>query len=554
MAGLLVSRMGHHCGSRQGLNLYEDEKGNINGWCFSCRQYEPDPLGGNTLEKAGIERTAKSPEEIKKELDEIGQYPIKGLDDRKIGLGTMRYFNCHVSLDQERQEDVEVHYYPYHEIGSGELSGYKVRIVEGKRIFSLGSVKNVYPFGWQQAIASGSPRVYITEGEIDAMSLFAELMKKNKQSAQYADNIPAVVSIPHGAASASRDIGKILPELRKHFKEVVLVFDQDDPGRAAVEAVHKILPEAKVATVPGKDVNDCVLNGHIKALINAVMFQASSPKNTRVVMGSELAVAAKERPTMGLSWPWQGMTKLTRGIRRGEVYYIGSGVKMGKSEVVNALAVHMMTEHNAPVFLVKPEEAKEQTYKRLVGKAAGRIFHDPDIPFDEEAFDAAEPTIGDKAIILDSYQFVDWNTLKLDISYVVKEYGVKDIIIDPITVFTAGMNAAEANDFLIQMSQDLAAMAKDLDFTAYIFCHLKAPTQGEPHERGGEVLSTQFTGSRGMMRSCHMMIGMSGNKSPDIPEEDRNIRKLTILEDRAFGVSGSVSLYWDKRTGKFIEL
>ena len=56
------------------------------------------------------------------------------------------------------------------------------------------------------------------------------------------------------------------------------------------------------------------------------------------------------------------------------------------------------------------------------------------------------------------------------------------------------------------------------------------------------------------MRSCHMMIGMSGNKSPDLPEDDRNIRKLTILEDRAFGVSGSVSLYWDKRTGKFIEL
>lgn len=551
--GILCGRTGHSCGSRQGLNLYEEPDGRITGFCFSCKAYEPNPLGGNTMEQAKIERTTKSPEEIQKELEEIASYPIKGLDDRKIGAGTMKYFGCRVSLDGERQEEVEVHYYPYDDITTGELSGYKVRIVEGKRIFSLGGLKNVYPFGWKQALESGSPRLYITEGEIDAMSLFSVIMQKNKGT-QYEGNTPAVVSIPHGAASASRDISKILPELRKHFKEVVLVFDQDDAGRASVEDVLRILPEAKVATVPGKDVNDCVVNGHIKALINAVMFNATKHKNTRVVMGSELAMAAKERPTMGLSWPWQGMTKLTRGIRRGEVYYIGSGVKMGKSEVVNALAVHMMTEHNAPVFLVKPEEAKEQTYKRLVGKAAGRIFHDPDIPFDEEAFDAAEPTIGDKAIILDSYQFVDWNTLKLDISYVVKEYGVKDIIIDPITVFTAGMNAAEANDFLIQMSQDLAAMAKDLDFTAYIFCHLKAPTQGEPHERGGEVLSTQFTGSRGMMRSCHMMIGMSGNKSPDIPEEDRNIRKLTILEDRAFGVSGSVSLYWDKRTGKFIEL
>ncbi|QHJ80967.1 MAG: primase DnaG/twinkle, TOPRIM domain [Caudoviricetes sp.] len=550
---IIVGKTGHSCGSRRGLNLYEEPDGRITGWCFSCKTFEPDPLGGNTMEQAKIERTVKSPEEIQKELEEIAAYPVKGLDDRKIGLGTMNYFGCKVSLDQERQEKVEVHYYPYEDINSREVSGYKVRVVEGKKIFSLGSVKNVYPFGWKKALESGSPRLYITEGEIDAMSLFSVIMQKNKGT-QYEENIPAVVSVPHGAASASRDIGKILPELRKHFKEVVLVFDQDDAGRASVADVHKILPEAKVANVPGKDVNECVLNGHIKALINAVMFQASTPKNTRVVMGSELAEAAKERPQMGLSWPWDGMTKLTRGIRRGEVYYIGSGVKMGKSEVVNALAAHMMIEHDSPVFLVKPEEDKAQTYKRLVGKVAGRIFHDPDIPFDEEAFDAAEPMIGDKAIILDSYQFVDWKTLKLDISYVVKEYGVKDIIIDPITVFTAGMNAAEANDFLIQMSQDLAAMAKDLDFTAYIFCHLKAPTQGEPHERGGEVLSTQFTGSRGMMRSCHMMIGMSGNKSPDIPEDDRNIRKLTILEDRAFGASGSVSLYWNKRTGQFVQL
>src|SRR3546814_15551136 len=79
----------------------------------------------------------------------------------------------------------------------------------------------------------------------------------------------------------------------------------------------------------------------------------------------------------------------------------------------------------------------------------------------------------------------------------------------PITCFTAGMTASEGNDFLVKMAMEIALLAKELDFTAYLFDHLNAPKTGEPHERGGEVLSIQFTDSRAMMRACHMMNGRS---------------------------------------------
>ena len=171
-----------------------------------------------------------------------------------------------------------------------------------------------------------------------------------------------------------------------------------------------------------------------------------------------------------------------------------------KSEVVDSIGEHIIVHDGLPVLFCKPEQAPVRTYKNLVGKAAGRIFHDPNIPFDEAAYDQFEPLIGDKAIILDSYQIVDWDTLKDDIRYACTAEKVKDIIIDPITCFTAGMSAGETNEFLTGMARDLSSMSKDLDFTAYIFCHLKAPTTGLPHERGGQVLSTQFTGSRSMMR------------------------------------------------------
>lgn len=325
-SGINVGRMAHHCGSRQGLNLFEQENGNIDGFCFSCKTYEPDPLNGNTMEKAGIARTAKTKEEIENELNEIDTYPVAALPTRKISKATMEYFKCRVSLDQERQENVEMHFYPYKGLKGGR--GYKVRLVEGKRIWSVGSMKDVFPFGWDQAIGSGSKKLYITEGEIDAMSLFGAIMQR-QHGTQYANDMPAVISIPHGAAGADKDLAKIQGEIRKYFKEIILVFDMDDAGRKAVEETLKIFPDAKVANLPQKDVNECVLEGNIKALFNAVVFNAEKPKNTRLIDADDLFESAKEQAVFGLSWPWAKTTEQTRGIRFGETIYIGAGAKMG---------------------------------------------------------------------------------------------------------------------------------------------------------------------------------------------------------------------------------
>lgn len=347
-----------------------------------------------------------------------------------------------------------------------------------------------------------------------------------------------------------------MPKIKKHFKEVSICFDNDEAGEKAKAEVCKLFPEITVITLPCKDANECLIQGAetTKAAFAAMTFKATKANNIRLLRGTQLREAARAAPVMGLSWPWEGLTKLTRGIRRGETYYFGAGVKMGKSELVNSIADHLIRVHDLPVFMCKPEEPTAKTYQMLVGKAAGRIFHDPDRPFDYEAFDTAEPLIGDKAIIVDSYQFIGWDSLKSDIIYACNNDGVKDVIIDPITCLTIGKNASETNEFLINMAAELSSMSKDHDFTAYLFCHLKAPDTGPTHERGGHVLSTQFTGSRAMMRSCNMMIGLEGNKDPDLPPIERNMRKIVVLEDRNLGVVGNISLYWDDKTGLFNEV
>ena len=49
------------------------------------------------------------------------------------------------------------------------------------------------------------------------------------------------------------------------------------------------------------------------------------------------------------------------------------------------------------------------------------------------------------------------------------------------------------------------------------------------------------------------MIGVEGDKSPDLTKEEKNMRDLVLLEDREFGQTGRFPIYWDYKTGLFNE-
>jgi len=537
------------CNSASGLQVFQKDDGTYDGYCFACGTYVPDPYHDKPKDYKP-QAVVKSKQEIEAEIKEVGTYTTVDLPDRKLKKEYLEYFGVKIGLSEADGETPVTHYYPYR-IGE-ELIGYKVRLIENKRMWAIGSTKGADFFGWDKAVQTGGKKLFVTEGELDAVALF-QIFKEQNKGTQYAEYNPAIVSLSNGAGGASRQFAKMLPEIRKYFKEIVLVFDNDSPGKQATEDVLKLAPDALVATLPSKDANQCVIDGRNKAAYNACQFNAQKPKNTRLVSGNDLHESSKEPPQYGVSWPWEHITKATRGIRLGETIYIGAGQKQGKSEIVNTLAAHFIKEHGWKVFLVKPEESNKKTYKLVAGKLVGKFFHDPNKPFDEDAYDKAGEVLKDKLFMLNLYQHVGWDTLKADIRSAAAE-GCKAIVIDPITNLTNGMDAASANVKLQEIAQELSAMALDLNVVIFIFCHLRNPDSGPPHERGGEVLSSQFAGSRAMARSCNLMLGLEGNRDPNLAPEERNLRTLVLLEDREFGETGRYKLYWDASTGLFNEI
>jgi twinkle protein len=540
--GICVEKIGS-------IQIFQKEDGTYDGYDFATGKFIPDPYHDKPKGYKPI-RLVKSPEQISEEIQEINEYATHELKARKLRRESLEYFGIKIGVSEEDGVTPYSHYYPYTK--DGKITGYKVRLIEDKRMWSVGELKDVNLFGWDKAVQAGGKKLFITEGELDAVALF-QIFKDHNKGTPYADLCPAIVSLAHGAGGAAKELGKAIKDIRAVFKEIILVFDMDAPGKKAADEVIRIIPEAMVATLPAKDANDCLIEGRSKAAYNACQFNAQKPKNTRLVSGDDLHEKAKEPPVYGVSWPWRHITEATRGIRLGETIYIGAGQKQGKSEVVNTLAAHFIHEHNWKVFLVKPEEANNKTYKLVAGKLAGKIFHDPNKPFDVDAYDKAGEILRGHLFMLNLYQHVDFGTLKGDIRQAALE-GCKAIMIDPITNFTNGMDAASANTKLQEIAQELAAMALDLNVVIFIFCHLRNPDAGPPHERGGEVQSSQFAGSRAMARSCNLMLGLEGNRDPNLTPEERNMRTLVLLEDREFGETGRYKLYWNKDNGLFVEI
>ena len=553
-----MTKLPHECGSRSGLQVFADEDtGELTGFCFACSTYVHDPMGkGKKLDDIPEkQRLGKTKEEIEEELAVIANCKAIDLPDRKLRASILNYYGIKIGMSEQDGKTPMFHFYPYYK--DGELVAYKVRHIETKNMWTVGNQRDVDLFGWQQAIATGAQRLIITEGELDAVALRRIFEIYTKE--QYVDNMPAICSLPHGASAAGKDLAKLMPKIRKYFKKVSFCFDDDKAGQQALEDACKIVPDATVITLPAKDANECLIKGLGKAAFNAAQWKDDKVKNTRLVFGEDLHEEAREQAKFGeLTWPWEHIQKITRGIRYGETIYIGAGVKMGKSELLNALGAHFIKNHGIKIFMAKPEEANKKTYKLLAGKMEGHIFHDPEVEFDYEAYDRAGNLLEGKLAMVNLYQHLGWESLEADI-YAAASWGAKAIFIDPITNLTNGMQSSDANVALQEYAQKLSALALDLGVVVFIFCHLKAPSQGDDHEHGGDVLSSQFAGSRAMMRSCNLMIGLEGDKSPlnkdgvERSLQEKNMRDLVLLEDREFGQTGKFPIYWDYHTGLFNE-
>lgn len=565
-----IDKLPHGCGTTRGLQVFADEEtGDVNGFCFACSTFVANPYGDPVKVDEIDLPPPKTQEEIEEEIQDVLSYTTVDLKERKLRAEDLEFFGIKVALSEMDGETPTATYFPVTK--NGELSGYYVRTLGDKKYqFSIGDVKKGEPLGWSQAKKSGAYKIIITEGGYDMVAVRGIFRRYGNEEYQ-----PAIISLPNGVNSVDSSLGPLARQIKTQFKEVILAFDMDEKGQDAVRKATALLPGAKVATLPEKDANDCVIKGASKAAYTALNFGASLSKNTKIITADHaLHVRARTpQPYGSLTWPFPLANKMFRNLHTGKTMYIGAGVKMGKSVLIDTMTGHFIKEDGVRVTLIQPEAGSpEEQYKRIAGQIVGKVFHDPEVGFDYDAYDRAEEILSGKLDLIEAYQYLNWGALKEDIIMSAR-MGSKVVVLDPLTNLTAGMDSGEANAFLTGLTRDMSALAKEEDIAFIITSHLKAPDgsiaqdtrakmyrEGKyvglgncPHERGGSIYSNQFTGSRAMMQACDLMLGLEGNKDPELPEHISSLRWLTVLEDRMFGNTGSIPLFYNENTASYRE-
>jgi twinkle protein len=543
------------CGGSS-LQVFKKEDGTYDGYCFSnCEpknKYKENPYEGKP---EGYEPPPpphrKNPEEIKEKLKEIRQYGCHAIPDRKLKKETLEHFGVRVGVSTQDGKTPYAMYFPH--FVKGKIHSVKCKILDPKKMWWYGSKKGVDPFGWKQALDSGYPKLFITEGEPDAIAL-AQVLFELEKNPDFKDRYPAVISITDGASSAANFFNEWLPKMKRNFKEIIFVPDNDEAGDKAAEAVSKIDRSIKIAKLDGKDPNDMLIKGRKKALRNAVLFNAEVQKLDKVCTVDDVMEDAMKMPEWGYSYPWPSLTKATFGFRRKEIYGLGAGTGIGKTAWAQELQSWIVEEHNNPIGVFMLEQPVGRTLKGIAGKIAGIPFHRPDIEFTQETLQDAIEDLRGKVYLYNNFGVIDWESVKEGIRYMNTAFGVRDFFIDNMTCFVSHVSASEGNDILNGIMGDMASLALELDITIFYFSHLNAPKTGVPHEMGGKVHESQFTGSRAMQRYSHYLFGLERNKDSSLPEVERNTTTFVLLKDREFGRSAYFKMFYNTNTDKLKEI
>jgi len=463
-----------------------------------------------------------------KNIGEIGEY-------RSIRADVYKRFKYEGLLDSSgKLTGIQ---YELLESKTDRFLAYKIRKLPKDFYCSASTGKGTAIQFFGQKTFPRAKRLLITEGELDAMSAYQMLEKYRV----------ACVSLPLGS-----NVSCLMnnPEYLKGFKEIYVSMDKDDAGKKVARDIANLIPHAKFLEFSEKDANDMLTKGKQVEFVSS-FWDAEIYTPDTIVRVSDVMDKVLLKPTMGEPWPWDTLTDKTYGRNPGQGIYVGAGVKIGKSEFINQV-VAFDIGRKKKIAVLKYEEPPFMTVKRVAGKLDGIFYHRPGVTYSDIALMATSQTMEEYLLMYPAFGKATWETTKEFIRYAAL-WGAETVIVDPVTKLTNHLNSSETENELRTLSDELACMAQDMGFFYIVTCHLKAPTTGPPHERGGKVQSYQYRGSRAMMENTYYKMGIERNKDPDLSEKEINTSTFVLLEDRNFGNTAKFPVFYDSTNQGYLE-
>ena len=543
----LSERLSCECGSGDGIQVFLQDDGTEDAYCFACGKfYSSEDLSGNPKQYSSVV-VPMVRQENKMDLNKIKKLPSSEIEDRNLSKDTVEHFSVRVEHSEETGEIIK-HYYP--DTRNGDIVGYEVRDTRDKKFSAVGDRKGDIDL-WGSHLVTSGKKLFITEGRLDAMSLFQSIIENRPE--KYNKHTPAVVSLTRGAQGAASDLINNRKYLN-NFDDIVLCFDMDQAGQKALRDCIKIIPTAKAVTLPLKDASDMLIAGRSAELFDLAVWNAQPVRMGEVVDVVDVIEKAMERPQVGIPFPWPTVTKACFGIRPHTIHCVGAAPKIGKTDHQHQLVHHLVFNEKIKVGMFDLENSPVRTAKKLASKHAKVDFTRPDKEYSDELLRSTLLSMNGMVRFYDRGASRDWDDIRIAMQEMHLLDGINIFILDPLTALVSRYSSSEANDKLNEIATDMADLVQSYPITLFCYSHVNPKPKGsKPHEAGAKVLSSEFTGSRAMEKWFHYGHGISRDRTDDCPEENKNMSQFYMLFDREYGQTYNCDVFFDEATVTYLE-
>ena len=494
------------CGSSDANSVYTDG----HSYCFSCQTYI---AGEGDLHTHQMQTNVSF------------KGSAQRLQKRKISQATCEKYKIYRDGTHLR--------FPYFD-GSGRLKGFKTK--DKLKQFKYEGTTTDTLFG-QHLFPTTGKRIVITEGELDAASCYEAM-----------ENWP-MVSLPHGAAGARKDLQKQIP-LFQGYEEIVLFFDNDEAGRKATEEAASVLPSGKVKIArleQYKDASDALQANDSEAIRRAI-WDAKAYQPDGIVDGkSLLETVTTPSPPCDHKYQFAGLQEKTHGIRYGELTTITAGTGQGKSTFCRQLATQLL-EEGVKVGYIALEESNRRTALGLMSVAVGQALHlgEHEHSTLKNAYDS---TIANWNLYLyDHFGSLSADTIYSRIEYMALGLDIKVIFLDHLSILLSGLDGDERR-MIDKTMTDLRSLVERTGITLFLVSHLRRTHTDQDHTDGAKVSLGQLRGSQAISQLSDTVLALERNQ-----QAEDDVSTLRVLKNRYSGETGvATTLKFDKSTCKYHE-
>ena len=438
--------------------------------------------------------------------------------------------------------------------------GYKTRLFPKDFSHPVGEVGQKCDLIGSFRFVNGGKYVVICAGEVDFLSAFQMLRdyQVSKGNGEKYDSV-ACVTPTVGESGCGKQIQGNYKFLDK-FERIVICFDSDAAGKAAVEKITPLLPRGKVyiMTPRYKDANEYLTKGKEREFVTD-FYNAKKHTPAGIVASTEIYKEVVQRSLLErLPFPpfLEKLNKmLSGGITYGFIVNILAGSGSGKSSLINQCVTFWAKDCNILTGVVSLEADSAAYGENLLSQYAGKKLalisnkeekysvvtseHMENCAKELFSYEDGSP----RMYILDDRG--DYSELQSHIEELITSFGVKVIVFDVISDVFAGMSIEDVDKYMRWQKN----IVKQYNCILINISHTRKSGGGQKAASQGAFLTEEATiGSGTQYRSAGINISLQRDKTSE-DDVERNTTQVYLLKSRDTGVTGlACEIFYENET------